>query len=375
MLNNIKERLEIKMKKITALLLVLMMIFTFAGCGSNGDDSPYSQVSDWSKYVTIGDYSEISVSYPEKTVTDDEIDTEIATRLSRAEGATKDVFEGKVGMGDQIKISFKGTLEDGTTEPGMNSDSFQMTLGQTSMIEGFTEGIVGHEVGDTFTENLHFPDPYEMNQELSGKGVTFEITILSKQVKVAAELNEEFISADTEEKCKTEEEYRAFIKEYLETEGYDSKVEDAKTQLYYDIMHGCEVVEYYEPAVTYEKNYVVAKYEQLAEQAAQSLEEYVQENFKMTEQEFYDSIDEYVQSMVGEKEIIYALCASKNIKFTEKEYKQAIKDVLDSLGVEDEDAFQKQYGITMDEYAEMYSLRINKMLDKYLDVVFAELAK
>lgn len=363
------------MKKVISLLLILAMAFTFAGCGAKGDQSPYSQVTDWSKYVTINDYSGFDAAYPEVEATDDEIDEEIATRLSNATGATKDVFEGKVAMGDQITISYAGTLEDGTTNDGLNSDSFQLTLGQTSMIEGFTEGIVGHEIGDTFVEELTFPDPYEMNADLSGVGVTFEIKILSKQVPTEAEFNEEFIKSDSENKCSTKDEYRAFIKDYLETTGYENKLYDAKTQLYYDIMHSCDTIDYFEPAVTYEKNYIVEKYHQLAEQSGQEFDEYLEAQFKMTEEQFDDSMDEYVKSMVSEKQIIYALCDNEGIKLSDKEYKAALDDVLKQSGVDNETTFENQYGITLDEYAEMYSLRLNKMLDKFLDQVFDRLAK
>lgn len=362
------------MKKIISILLILVMAFTFAGCGAKGDQSPYAQVDDWSKYVTVADYSDFEVEYPEVEATDDEIDEEIANRLANATGATEDVFEGEVAMGDQITISFKGTLEDGTTNSGLNSDSFQLTLGQTSMIDGFTEGIVGHSIGDSFTEELTFPDPYEMNAALSGVGVTFDITILSKQVPTEAEFNEDFIKSDSENQCTTEEEYRAFIKEYLETTGYENEVYNAKTQLYYDIMHECETIDYYEPAVTYEHNYIVDKYHTLAEQSGQEFAEYLQAQFQMTEEQFNESIDEYVKSMVSEKQTIYALCDKEGIKLTDKEYEAALDDVLAQSGVDSENTFENQYGMTLDEYAEKYSLRLNKMLDKFLDQVFDRLA-
>ena len=93
-----------------------------------------------------------------------------------------------------------------------------------------------------------------------------------------------------------------------------NEVYNAKTQLYYDIMHECETIDYYEPAVTYEQNYIVDKYHTLAEQSGQEFAEYLQAQFQMTEEQFNESIDEYVKSMVSEKQTIYALCDKEGLQ-------------------------------------------------------------
>ena len=51
---------------------------------------------------------------------------------------------------------------------GGSSDSFNLVIGQTPMIDGVSEGIIGHKVGETFTENLVFPENYNA-KKLAGK--------------------------------------------------------------------------------------------------------------------------------------------------------------------------------------------------------------
>ncbi len=50
------------------------------------------------------------------------------------------------------------------------------------MIDGFEEGLYGAAIGDEVTLDLTFPDPYTANEDLSGKDVTFKVTVLSKTV-------------------------------------------------------------------------------------------------------------------------------------------------------------------------------------------------
>ena len=88
--------------------------------------------------------------------------------------------KGPLEEGDTVKISFKGALADGTTADGMSSDEYSLTLGSGSMIDGFEEGLYrsGHRrYGDAGSD---IPDPYQNNTDLSGKDVTFEVTVLQQ---------------------------------------------------------------------------------------------------------------------------------------------------------------------------------------------------
>ena len=61
------------------------------------------------------------------------------------------------------------------------------------MIDGFEEGLYGAAIGEEVTLDLTFPDPYTANEELSGKDVTFKVTVLSKNVSTMPEFDEDFV--------------------------------------------------------------------------------------------------------------------------------------------------------------------------------------
>ena len=241
------------MKKTTTRLLALSLclaLTVLTGCGSSKNQfKPPENLYDslnLSEYVTLPDYNTYKTKALDVTVTDEQIEAEIESRLEAA-ATTEKVTEGSVEKGDKVEISYHGTLEDGTTEDGMNSDSYTLTLGEANMIDGFQEAIYGAKIGETITADLKFPDPYEINKELSGKKVTFEIKVLSKEVTVPAALDEEFVKANSE--AKTVDEFRTLVAEELKTEAEDSPRADYETEIFNQIVEESEIIKYPEEQV------------------------------------------------------------------------------------------------------------------------------
>ena len=361
-------------KLITTLMILTMCVTLLTGCGAEYklDIGPYTDLK-YDELVTLPDYSEFEVSAPEIEVTDENIDAEIEARLEEASNETEEITEGKVEKGDTVKIDFKGTLEDGTSLPGMSAEDYELTLGAASMIDGFQEGLYGATIGELNTLNLEFPDPYTVNEELSGKKVTFEITVKSKSVPIQAELNEEFFDTNSEGKAKTEEEYRAFIKEYLTDKLTTEAVYTAQTDLYYQITDSSEVVTYPEEALTYEREKIVNQYKEYAEQNGQEWVDFVTEYFG-SEEDFNAQIEEYVSSVTGKKLVAYALAAKEGVKISDKEYSDKLNEYLENFGT-DKDTFQTQTGMSIVEYTDMYELPLNMHLDKTLEKIYDRLSK
>ncbi len=363
------------MKKFFATLMILTMCVTLlAGCGAEYkmDIGPYSELK-YSEIVTLPDYSTYEVEKAEVEVTDKDVDDEIQARLDKASSETEEITEGKVEKGDTVKIDFKGTLEDGSSLPGMSAEDYELTLGAASMIDGFQEGLYGATIGESVTLNLEFPDPYTVNEELSGKKVTFVITVKSKSVPVKAELNEDFFKSDSEGKAKTEEEYRAFVKEAL-TEKLTAEAEyKAQTELYYKISDNSKVETYPEEALTFERDKIVNQYKGFAEKNNQKWEDFVKEYFG-SEEEFNTQIDEYVNNVAGKKLVAYALAEKENVKVSDKEYSEKINEYLENFGT-DKDAFTQQTGMDIVQYTDMYELPLNMSLDKTLKKIYERLSK
>lgn len=340
-------------------------------CGCSGRSSDLYEGLDYDELVSLPDYSEYTVEPIKVNITDSKIDAEIDSRLESA-GTEKKVTKGTVEKGDKVTISFKGTLEDGTTSDGMQSDSYPLTLGSGSMIDGFEEGVYGAKIGETLTLNLKFPDPYKNNEELSGKPVTFEIKVLNKLVKQKATLNEEFVKANSE--AKTVEEYRKLIADELEKQEYKDIENNRKTELFQKIADNTEVKSVPDEIKEYEKTTCVEAYQKSCENYGITWDEFL-EGMKMTQEEFDEQLETYAEEMGKYKMIAYAIADKEDVSVSQKE---VIETLLSMTGADSEEAFEKSYGVTTEEYAKTfnsYGMKVSMLLDSSLQKIYERLSK
>ena len=147
-------------------------------------------------------------------INDADIDNMVETlREQQAKWQVKD--DATVAEKTRASIDFLGRCEGVEFEGGKASD-FTLTIGETSMIPGFTEQIMGHKAGDKFTINVKFPEEYHA-ENLKGKDAEFDITVNSVSVKVLPEVNEDFIKLFNL-KDATMETFRAELKKNMERE-------------------------------------------------------------------------------------------------------------------------------------------------------------
>lgn len=359
------------MKKIfsvcvtAALALCMMLVVT--GCG---EKQPYEDY-DLTEYITLPDYNSFEVSQPDVLIDDEDIDEEIQTRLDEA-ATTEKVTEGTVKEGDSVTISFEGKLADGTSVDGMSSDSYNLTLGSGSMIDGFEEGLYGATIGKPVTLDLKFPDPYENNEELSGRDVTFEVTVLSKDVKKVPEFNEEFVKENSD--YDTVEEYRSAVGKELEQQEYDDQLNTIKENLYMRLVDETEVKKYPEKEVDDYFEELDEYYHYGAETSGYEDWDAFLEAQSMTQEDYEEQIRLYAEEYVKQEMVIYLFAQEEGIEITDDEYNQFLKDNLESAGFEDEEAFKDYTGMTLDEYAENARLKRNMLLTKELDTLYDRLS-
>lgn len=360
------------MKKSLKLLLVFLVCMTFVmvtGC-SGAEDDIYEGV-DYGELVTLPDYSGYTVDPIDVKITDSKINAEIDSRLEAA-GEEKEVTEGTVEKGDKVTISFKGTLEDGTTSDGMQSDSYELTLGSGGMIDGFEEGIYGAKIGETRTLDLKFPDPYTNNEELSGKPVTFEIKVLNKKVTEKATLNDEFVKKNSE--ATTVEEYKKLIADELEKEEYQDAENNRKTELFQEIAENAEVKSVPAELTEYEKTLCTETYQKACDNYGMTWDDFL-ESMKMTQEEFDEQLAVYAEEMAKYKMIAYAIADKEGVSVSQKE---VIETLLDRAGVDSEEAFEKAYNVTAEEYAKTfnsYGMKVSMLLDSSLQKIYERLTK
>ena len=253
----------------------------------------------------------------------------------------------------------------------MSSDSYELTLGSGSMIDGFEEGLYGATIGETVTLDLQFPDPYNNNEELSGKDVTFEVTVLSKNVQNVPEFNEDFVKENSD--YETVEEYRSSVASDLEEQEYNKQLSTIKEELYMKLVDETEVKKYPEKEVDDYFDELDEYYRYGAETSGYEDWDAFLESQDMTQEEYEEQIQLYAEEYVKQEMVIYLFAQVEGVEVTDEEYDQFLQDNLEAAGFESEDDFKDYTGMSLEEYAETARLERNMLLTKELDMLYDRL--
>lgn len=361
-----------KKKSVVVLMcLVILSVFTLTGCEK--DTSVYGKLK-MSKYVTLPDYDSFKIEKKDVEVTKEEVKAEIENRIAQASTATKKITKGTVDKGDKINISFEGTLEDGTKSDGMKNDNFPMVLGEANMIEGFQEGLYGAKIGKKITLNLRFPKNYAMDEKLSNKKVTFVVKVLNKEVPIKVEYNEDFIKKNSENKATTKKEYEEYIENALSENKKTTLKKEEQRKIYQQIIEKAKVDELLEDQVEAVGEKYMKKYKEYAKSNNLEWKEFLKTNFGWTPKEFEKKVKEFAEANVKESMIIYAIAQKEDVVVTDKEYDEKLNELMSELGYKTEEDFKKAVGVDLKEYGDMYSVRLNTMMDEAMDKIYDRLA-
>lgn len=202
--------------------------------GEDGEDyeEDYNifNLADYSIDVTLGQYRGISTVKEEISVSDEEIENEIASFCESYYEETE-VTDRPCELGDIVTLDFVGTLNGEEFDGGSGEDE-EFYLGQGTTIDGFDEGIVGHSIGESFSFEVTFPEEYSSNPDLANQTVQFNATVKSITNYVIPEFTDELVAENSDD-YKTTEEYKAYIIEYL-TEEKTAEAEEAAMQNIYN---------------------------------------------------------------------------------------------------------------------------------------------
>jgi len=137
--------------------------------------------------VTLGQYKGLEVEKAEATVTEEQVDAELA-RMQQNVASTETV-ERAAEMGDTANIDFEG-FDNGVPFEGGKGDNFDLKLGSGSFVPGFEEQVVGMSAGEEKDIDITFPEDY--HAELAGKAVVFHVKCNKVTATTLPELDDEF---------------------------------------------------------------------------------------------------------------------------------------------------------------------------------------
>ena len=288
-------------------------------------------------YVTLGEYKGLEVTLQSAEVTEEEIDSEVAANLN-SNDKLEEVTEGVVEDGDVANIDYEGKL-DGEAFDGGTDKGYDLTIGSGTFIEGFEEGLVGKNIGDTVDLNLTFPENYG-STDLAGKDVVFTVTINS--VKRAPELTDELAAEISD--YETADEYRQSIKDSLA----EQKVSEQESTMINDLVglayENATVNDYPQEMIDYQLEVVTKYYQSYAEQYGMEYADFLEQQIGMTEDAFLEKMTETVKQSLAQEMVLRAIAETENVEVSDEKFRTKSEEYANSIGMTDVDEFINQYG-------------------------------
>ena len=140
--------------------------------------------------ITLGDYKNLEIKYPDTTVTEEEINQDLESKRNQ-NARYVNIEDRAVKDADIIKLDFEGK-KDGVPFEGGKAENFSLVIGSKSFIDGFEEQLIGMKLNEEKVIEVTFPEQY-MEPSLAGAKATFDVKINEIQEKQLPELDDEFV--------------------------------------------------------------------------------------------------------------------------------------------------------------------------------------
>ncbi len=358
-----------KIRKISALLIAVMILGLMAGCGKSSKKDATdidSVMKNYSKYVELGKYKGVEYT-PQKTeVTKDMLQYYIDNLVAQ-QTTTENATEGIATMGDTVNIDYVGSIDGKEFETGnTNGAGTEVVLGSHSYVDDFEEQIAGHSPGDAFDIEVTFPDDY-YEESYAGKDALFE-TVLNYIVESEEPVyNDALIASATD--YKTVAEYEEATRKELEQNASESDASTDRMNIMETVINNCEVTEYPEEELKSRISQITDNMAEQAETNGVDLETYLS-YYGYDADSFQTLVKENVENYLKEKMIVVTIAEKAGIEVSAEEVDLKVQEYLESSGISDKETFMKTYGYEEEDlyYEILYTKVGDYILEKAVPV-------
>jgi trigger factor len=334
-------------KKLAAAVLCAAMVISVSACGSNDTnteteestaaavDSTESgeatissldiEVDAEACVTSLAEYKGITVSLTgDYEVSDETVEYYITYLLSSAGLDTCEVTDRTtVQEGDLVNVDYTGYLDGEAFDGGSDTDATIEISDDNGFIPGFTDGLIGAEVGTTLDCPVTFPEDYGVD-DLNGQEVIFTFTING----IYEEVTIDNISDETVEEnfgdsfdVHTAQELRDYVRDSLVDQAISNYIEDY-------MLDNSEV--------TVPEDYLEARLNEYQEAYATNYYgdvdtmEYYMELYGTTLEEVRETWREYLESTIKLELIFEVISIRENFEVDDDEYQTYIQSIIDS---------------------------------------------
>lgn len=322
--------------------------------GENGEDNATTVDG-----VTLGDYMGLEVSVPKSEVTDETVQSYIEELIARYPTYTA-TDKTTVEDGDFVDIDFEGLIDDEPFDNG-SAEGYVLEIGSNTFIDGFEEGLVGANVGDTLALDLTFPENYG-NEDFAGKPVVFNVTvnsIVEPETVAYDDLTDEYVKENFG--AESVDDFLANTRTQLENNSESSEASNIRSAVIEKLGEICSAEVGDE---LLDERYAAYKeqFESMVKGYGMELSDYFEQQ-GTTEEEFDSQNRDFVKDQVEFELIMLAIAKQEGIEADEEGLASYEDSMARSYGYDSVDELEEDYGADYLRNTYVSNLALDKVVE------------
>lgn len=286
-------------------------------------------------YITVKQYKGVEVEKADPVaVTDEEVESYIQAQLEQ-NAESEEITDRAVETGDTATIDYEGKV-DGVAFDGGTSTDYPLEIGSGTFIPGFEDGIIGHNIGETFDVNVTFPAEYQ-STDLAGKDAVFTVTIKSLSKSNVPELSDEFVKKVSKESA-TVEDYKKEVKSLLEENNKASAEETLVSNAWAVLMENVEVKKYPTEELQEMIKTIDSQYQQYAGMYGVEFDEFLETYMGMDEDTYNTQLSKAAKSQIQQEMVIELILEKEKLGLSDDELQKKYEEYAETYGYESVDA-------------------------------------
>ena len=279
--------------------------------------------------VKLGKYNGITVTRQDITVTDEEVEDEIKSQLSR-NARSIDVTDRAAQMGDTVVLDFDGSV-DGVPFEGGKSENYTLELGSNSFIPGFEDQLCGKNLEEDIDVNVTFPEDYHA-EELAGKAALFKCKLHKITAKELPELNDEFAEDQGfDSVADYKEDVKKTLSERKENAAKRTQEDEALAKIIAD-----SKMDIPDAMVDFQVNQMLSEYANNLRQSGLSFEQYMQFT-GMTLDQLKAQMRPDAEDRIKGSLVLEAIAKAEGFEGTDEDVEKKIEEMAEQYGMKAED--------------------------------------
>ena len=324
-------------RKYVIPLIILAAVTALTGCQKQNKNS-------YDKYVTLGEYTGMTIDRIVTTVTDDDVQEEIQNELY-ADAEFKEVTDRGAKEGDTVNIDYTGKI-DGEEFDGGSDTGMDLELGSDTFLPEFEDGIIGMKKGETKDITITFPEDYDGT--VDGKTAVFSVTVNSITEAILPEYNDAYVKENYD--YDTTAEYEASLKSDLQEQYDEDATFTACSDALSEAVDNAEFDGYPEDMYDSAKEQMEYENQAFADQLGIEWTDLVGEDY---------DIEEDILATIHEKLVVYAIAEKEKLTVTDEEFDTYAEDNWELYGYDTKEDFISDYGDEEIRYSLLYDKVLN----------------